>query len=152
MAHYNELMADYAAQHTKKFNQFTHLIGVPLLLLAVQIFLSLFTLNGFSYSFNLAWLFFLGLCVYYVMLNPRLAISTIGLLFAITLIALLITHHQTSGASLKVFLLVFLVGWGLQMLGHFIEGKKPAFFKNYLQLLIAPLFLMQTLKTTLRQP
>ncbi|HAT8248991.1 TPA: DUF962 domain-containing protein, partial [Legionella pneumophila] len=42
---------------------------------------------------------------------------------------------------LWVFIITFVVGWGLQFYGHFIEGKKPAFMVNFTQALIAPLYL-----------
>lgn len=33
-------------------------------------------------------------------------------------------------------------GWTLQLLGHAIEGRRPAFFRDLRQLLIGPLFLL----------
>ena len=36
---------------------------------------------------------------------------------------------------------MFVVGWILQFLGHFIEGNQPAFFRNPVYLLVGPLWL-----------
>ena len=40
-------------------------------------------------------------------------------------------------------LLLFVVGWILQFLGHLIEGNQPAFFRNPLYLIIGPLWLLR---------
>ncbi len=38
-------------------------------------------------------------------------------------------------------LLLFVVGWILQFLGHAIEGNQPAFLRNPVYLLVGPLWL-----------
>ena len=40
-----------------------------------------------------------------------------------------------------MFALTFILGWILQLVGHLIEGKRPALLDNFWQALIAPLFL-----------
>ena len=40
-------------------------------------------------------------------------------------------------------LVLFIVGWILQFVGHAIEGNQPAFFKNPVYLLIGPLWLLR---------
>jgi uncharacterized membrane protein YGL010W len=42
-------------------------------------------------------------------------------------------------------LLLFLVGWTLQFIGHAIEGNRPAFFKNPVYLLVGPWWLARRL-------
>ncbi len=49
----------------------------------------------------------------------------------------------------KIALIMFIAGWALQFLGHFIEGNSPAFFKNPLFLFIAPWWWFK--KTVLRR-
>ena len=41
-------------------------------------------------------------------------------------------------------LVLFIVGWILQFVGHAIEGNQPAFFKNPIYLLIGPLWVVRT--------
>jgi uncharacterized membrane protein YGL010W len=36
---------------------------------------------------------------------------------------------------------VFVLGWTLQLLGHRLEGNRPALLTNLAQILVAPLFL-----------
>src|SRR5678809_746585 len=38
---------------------------------------------------------------------------------------------------------LFIVGWILQFVGHAIEGKQPAFFRNPVYLLVGPLWLLR---------
>ena len=33
-------------------------------------------------------------------------------------------------------------GWGLQLVGHAFEGRKPALVDNFMQVFIAPMFLI----------
>jgi uncharacterized membrane protein YGL010W len=40
-------------------------------------------------------------------------------------------------------LLLFIVGWIFQFLGHAIEGNQPAFFKNPMYLLVGPVWLLR---------
>ncbi len=40
-------------------------------------------------------------------------------------------------------LLLFVVGWGFQFLGHAIEGNQPAFFRNPMYLLVGPAWLFR---------
>jgi uncharacterized membrane protein YGL010W len=40
-------------------------------------------------------------------------------------------------------LVLFVVGWILQFVGHAIEGNQPAFFRNPVYLLVGPLWLLK---------
>lgn len=46
-------------------------------------------------------------------------------------------------------LVLFIVGWALQFLGHAIEGNQPAFFRNPLYLLVGPWWLVRRLGVAL---
>jgi uncharacterized membrane protein YGL010W len=43
--------------------------------------------------------------------------------------------------SWRVALALFVAGWALQFLGHWIEGNQPAFFRNPVYLFIGPLWI-----------
>lgn len=150
MTRFDDMMQVYSSHHTKKITQITHVIGVPCIILALQVLFSLFSINGFDHTMNLAWILFIGLSAYYFLLNPRLAASTALLIFALTLTALLITHNESNYTSLKVFLFLFVGGWALQFVGHFFEGKKPAFMTSFFQVFIAPMFVVREIKSMLR--
>ena len=46
-------------------------------------------------------------------------------------------------------LLMFVLGWILQFVGHAIEGNQPAFFQNPLYLLVGPLWLLRRLASAI---
>ncbi|HKC66365.1 MAG TPA: DUF962 domain-containing protein [Pyrinomonadaceae bacterium] len=47
-------------------------------------------------------------------------------------------------------LVLFVVGWFFQFLGHAIEGNQPAFFKNPMYLLVGPMWLARRVAGALR--
>jgi uncharacterized membrane protein YGL010W len=46
-------------------------------------------------------------------------------------------------------LLLFVVGWILQFVGHAIEGNQPAFFRNPVYLLVGPLWILRRAATAM---
>jgi uncharacterized membrane protein YGL010W len=47
-------------------------------------------------------------------------------------------------------LVLFVIGWVFQFIGHMIEGNQPAFFRNPVYLLVGPWWLVRRVATTLR--
>jgi uncharacterized membrane protein YGL010W len=45
----------------------------------------------------------------------------------------------------KMALLLFVVGWIFQFVGHLVEGKKPTFFSNPIYLLVGPVYFLRKL-------
>lgn len=43
----------------------------------------------------------------------------------------------------RAALALFIIGWILQFVGHWIEGNQPAFFRNPVYLLIGPLWIVR---------
>jgi uncharacterized membrane protein YGL010W len=40
-------------------------------------------------------------------------------------------------------LVLFIVGWAFQFIGHLVEGNQPAFFRNPMYLLVGPWWLVR---------
>src|SRR5262249_21384898 len=61
------------------------------------------------------------------------------------LIALCLTLAAASGLAAHAWLPagigLFVVGWVLQFIGHYFEGRKPAFVDDLIGLLVGPLFI-----------
>ncbi len=119
-----------------------HYVGVPLLILSLLIFLGWFHFSMPAvFNIHFAWLVTLAAVIYYFMLDWQLAIiTTIGLII-LNYIAGFFSQPQIDALGIYVFLVCFIVGWGLQFLGHYFEGRRPAFFDNLTQALIAPMYL-----------
>jgi uncharacterized membrane protein YGL010W len=132
-------LAKYASYHRDRRNIATHFIGVPMIVFAVMVLLSRpeFKLNGIMLS--PMWVAALLAVLYYLRLE-----ITLGLVMAASFIGLGLAAanfaHTTTLVWLGTGVGVFVVGWAIQFLGHYYEGKKPAFVDDIMGLLIGPLF------------
>jgi uncharacterized membrane protein YGL010W len=134
-------LESYGAYHTDPRNKLTHFVGVPLVTFSLFLFLGWFRfVHAPGWPITGATLFFLVVMIYYLRLDP-----TIALLQApFTLILLWLSDRAALlplGQSVGVFLAAFVGGWIIQLVGHAIEGRRPALADNLLQVFNAPLFL-----------
>ena len=64
-----------------------------------------------------------------------------------------LTHllHDLLGPThlLSLAVVVFVVAWIGQFIGHYFEGKRPSFFRDLRFLLIGPLWVLEKLYTAL---
>ena len=128
--------SDYAAFHGTPGNRACHYVGIPLIVLSLFALLSavpLFTLGG--YTVTLAEVLLLGATVYYLTLDPVLAV----LMLAISAASSAVGRHIP--VAWAVALLV--VGWIFQFAGHYVyEKRAPAFYRNLAHLLVGPLWIL----------
>ena len=124
--------AAYQAYHQNQRNKLTHYLGIPLIVYGILNLLFQVALPGWPVV-NLALLLFVVVSLFYLSLSVRLALG-MGLL---TLPVFWLATQTPWWAGLAAFV----VGWILQLLGHQIEGKKPAFLTNFLHLFIGPLWI-----------
>ncbi|MBG77413.1 MAG: hypothetical protein CL570_00060 [Alphaproteobacteria bacterium] len=132
----------YGRYHTKRITWYTHMAGIPLL------FLSAFMLLGFIHivipnvlDIRIAEIVAIALLVYYFRLEWRLAFVVTPIFIVLLYISSLFTYAGPSAFSLWATLIFFLLGCVLQLIGHILEGKRPAFTHNLWHSLISPLFL-----------
>jgi uncharacterized membrane protein YGL010W len=87
----------------------------------------------------------LGLAmIYYIYLSPRLSVGIV--LFLIPLLWITAKIEQAAPWPLWLIAVVlFVLAWIGQFIGHVIEGKRPSFFKDVQFLLIGPAWLMSWL-------
>jgi uncharacterized membrane protein YGL010W len=140
MRNATELLADYAAYHRDRRNIATHLVGVPMIVFAVCILLSrpAFELGGLTLS--AAWIAFALVGAWYLTRGaPALGLVTSAVIAAMALAAAAIAAQPTS-TWLGLGLGLFVLGWLIQFVGHYYEGRKPAFVDDLTGLAIAPMF------------
>jgi uncharacterized membrane protein YGL010W len=132
----------YASFHQNEVTRYTHFAGVPLIILSVMILLGFvkIAVPGI-FATSLAFLATIALLVYYFMLTWELALPLTPILLFLLWLSSWFSHAGPTKLGVWSFIITFVVGWGLQFYGHFIEGKKPAFMVNIMQMLIAPLYL-----------
>jgi uncharacterized membrane protein YGL010W len=137
-------LIQYARYHRDRRNIATHLVGVPMIVLAVTTLLSRPVWALGPYVLNPAMLVALVVCLYYLRLD-----RVLGLLMAVLLSGAVVLGQQFAAASTAVWLGwglgLFVVGWIIQFIGHAWEGRKPAFVDDLIGLLIGPLFVLAEL-------
>lgn len=137
-----EHLAQYACYHRDRRNIVTHLIGIPLIVLGIITFLARwnFFMLG-SLSVSAALLVVVAATIYYLRLDAKL-----GLLMGVLLALCVWVGQQIAAAPTLVWLSwsigMFVVGWVWQFVGHYFEGRKPAFVDDIIGLVIGPLFVV----------
>lgn len=125
---------EYATYHTKKENQKTHYVGIPLIATSLLGLLSMIKIGPFDGGL----LFALMGVIYYFNLDKKLT----GL-FLFALIPMYLIGTQL---NLTTIVLMQIVGWIAQMIGHYVyEKKSPAFYKNIEHTLIGPFWIFSKL-------
>ncbi len=120
----------------------THVFGIPLVTFGLLLALSWLGLEWKGWRYTLAMPFVLGSLWHYWRLDRGLALLML-LVIAPTLALAHWTALQPKAFSGMVFAATFGGGWILQLIGHAIEGRKPALLDNFAQAVFtAPLFLI----------
>jgi uncharacterized membrane protein YGL010W len=135
-------MTSYAAYHRDRRNIATHFVGIPLIVFAVGALLARPTFHLGSIELMpsaLAWA--LVTLWYLTRGNLSLGLATSLSVLVLVLAALPLGQLGTL-AWLAWSLGIFVVGWALQFLGHYYEGRKPAFVDDLRGLLVGPMFVV----------
>lgn len=136
-------LAQYAAYHRDPRNIRTHLVGIPMIVAAVAVLLarvSLLAVDGQTVV-SLATLAVAGSVWFYLRLDLGL-----GLIMAV-LMGLALALGQWAallawGPWLALGVGGFVLGWIIQFVGHYFEGRKPAFVDDLVGLLVGPMFVV----------
>lgn len=138
-----EQLSNYKSVHFNKRNIMTHFVGVPLIVWAVTILLSLHTftieLAVTTLSYTPAYIFFTIVMLYYFKLHTKLAL---GMLIYVGLNIYLANLVSGMENAFWIGVISFAVGWVIQFIGHIYEKAKPAFMDDMMGLVIGPYFLM----------
>jgi uncharacterized membrane protein YGL010W len=128
--------ADYADHHATPGNKWCHMIGIPLIVVSLFGLLAavpLATVGGFEVT--LAEVLLIAVTFYYLTLDGGLALMMLA-----ASVLLLALGRQL---SLPLALGLFVFGWVLQFIGHYVyEKRSPAFFRNFTHLLVGPLWIL----------
>lgn len=137
------LMVQYARYHRDRRNVATHFVGIPLIVFAVGVLLNrplwavgagVFVTPGILlWLLSTAWYLSRGL-------------GLVGLTTSVVNLWLIWAAHLLMDASTPVWLAwgvgAFVLGWIIQFVGHYWEGRKPAFADDLVGLLVGPAFVV----------
>lgn len=131
-------LAQYAAYHRDPRNLLSHFVGIPMIVVAVAI---LSSRPGMDVGVWLspAALVALAATWFYLRLDLRFAAVMALVLLASVWVGALLAQAATA-VWLSAGLGLFVVGWVIQFVGHYFEGRKPAFVDDLTGLIIGPLF------------
>jgi uncharacterized membrane protein YGL010W len=140
MRNANQLMIEYAAYHRDKRNIATHFIGIPMIVFSIGILLARPAFEVGGVVLTPIWIVWAAATLWYLALGNLalgIAVSVVnGML--IWLAAPLAAGSVASWLAWGIG--TFVVGWVIQFVGHYYEGKKPAFVDDLLGLLTGPMF------------
>jgi uncharacterized membrane protein YGL010W len=134
-------LSNYADYHRDRRNIATHFVGIPVIVLAVAALLSRPVLDVGELPLSPALLVIAGTCVFYLRLDVRYGV-TMSLLMAGGAAFGAWAAALSTTAWLVLSLGTFFGGWVVQFVGHYFEGKKPAFVDDLIGLVVGPLFVV----------
>jgi uncharacterized membrane protein YGL010W len=126
----DELFARYGESHRHPTNKAIHWVCVPLITWSV---IALF----WSWSPVAAYALIALASVFYLWLSPAIAIGMLGVSAVLVYPLTLLGPH-----ALVAAIVVFVLAWIGQFIGHRIEGRKPSFLDDVKFLLVGPAWLL----------
>ena len=130
MRRVDELLVRYGESHRHPVNKALHWVCVPLITWCVLAFF-------WAWSPVAAYAFVACAVAFYVWLSPAIAVGMLGvsavLVYPLTLLG---------GHVLVTAVVVFVLAWIGQFVGHRIEGRKPSFLEDVTFLLVGPAWLL----------
>lgn len=136
----SEWLDAYGESHQNRSNKLIHWVCVPVITWTVLALLWSIQWPGQPWI-NAAVAFILAALVFYVRLSFVITLAMAG--FTALCIALIVWHEQAIAWPLwQTAVVLFVIAWIGQFVGHKIEGKKPSFFEDIQFLLIGPAWLM----------
>ncbi len=136
-----ELLTWYAEYHRDRRNIATHYIGVPMIVFALGVLLSRPGFMVGALMLSPAWLVFALVAAWYLTRGQLL----LGVAVSTGVAVLLLLAHRVPGGLgpwLGWGLGFFLIGSMIQFVGHYYEGRKPAFADDVVGLLVGPMFVV----------
>lgn len=138
MAQIETLFSDYASFHQTPGNKAFHRLGIPMIMLTLIGMLAYAGTTVGGVRVDLAMVLIAASTLFYLSVEWRLGI----------LMLLVSIGFWYVGRAMPFWLngALFVLGWILQFIGHSVyEKKQPAFFRNFVHLLVGPLWILNDL-------
>ncbi|CAN5144644.1 DUF962 domain-containing protein [soil metagenome] len=135
-----DLLSQYAQYHRDRRNIVSHFVGVPMIVFAVGVLLARPVLMVGGLAITPAWIALAASVAWYLTRGNLM----LGLAVSAAVALLVALGHRAADGSVSAWLVwgvgFFVVGWLIQFVGHWYEGRKPAFADDIVGLLVGPLF------------
>jgi uncharacterized membrane protein YGL010W len=141
----DQWFAEYGDSHQDHTNELIHWVCVPLIFFSVLGFIWAIPIPE-AWEASLPWFNWSIVAIavvtlFYAWLSLPLAVGMLGFMAVCQTIHLRI-EAQAPWPVWKVCIVVFVLAWIGQLIGHKIEKKKPSFLKDVFFLLIGPAWLL----------
>ena len=133
-----DLLSQYAAYHRDRRNIVSHLVGVPMIVFAIGVLLARPSMPLAGLLITPAWVMFALVAAWYLTRGS----VVLGLAVSGVVGLLMLFAHKVETSWIAWGVGFFLVGWIIQFIGHWYEGKKPAFVDDLIGLLVGPMFIV----------
>lgn len=137
-------LAKYGAYHRDARNRATHMVGIPMIVLALEVLLSRASVTLGGVGITAAMAVSAAASLFYLRLDARFGLAMAVLLALASWLGACVAALSL-GPWLATGLGLFVVGWALQFVGHAWEGRRPAFVDDIVGLLLGPLFVLAEL-------
>jgi uncharacterized membrane protein YGL010W len=138
-------MVQYAHYHRDRRNIATHLVGIPLIFLSIGVLLLGPAWSVAGQTVTLAWAMWALTSLWYLSRGDLL----LGVATSVVNGVLIAAAHEVPSLAQDLGLAVwqaglglFFIGWLIQFIGHYFEGRKPAFVDDLVGLLVGPMFVV----------
>ena len=136
------LLVQYARYHRDPRNIATHYLGIPLIVFAIGVLLARLQVPVGGVTLGAHHLLWVLSALWYL----RQGVSVVTLATIAASGVLVALAHPFGQVATSTWLLAglggFVAGWVLQFIGHFWEGRKPAFVDDIRGLLVGPMFVV----------
>ena len=131
------LFDDYASYHRTAGNKSFHRAGIPLIMLSLLGMLARVEIVAVnSLRVDLAVLLIVASSLYYLMLDWKLGLGMLGIS--------IVFYFIGAALPMTINVILFILGWIFQFIGHSVyEKKQPAFLRNFVHLLVGPLWILK---------
>ena len=133
-----DLLSQYAAYHRDRRNIVSHLVGVPMIVFAIGVLLARPSVPLAGFLVTPAWVVFALAAAWYLTRGSLI----LGVAVTVVVGLLMLFAHKIETAWIAWGVGFFVVGWIIQFVGHWYEGKKPAFVDDLVGLLVGPMFIV----------
>lgn len=142
------LMIDYARYHRDPRNIATHMVGIPLIVLSLGVLLAkpaipLVATGALPWlTLSPGWALWAAATLWYLTRGSLLLSVAVCLWNALLIAAGQWLAVLSGGHWLQWGAGLFALGWLIQFIGHYYEGRKPAFVDDLVGLLVGPMFVV----------
>lgn len=133
MQNISVLIKNYAKSHKHPINENIHIFAIPAIMFSI-----------FGILAAIDYLVVIVFIIFSLMFYLKLSMKAFYLMTVWSLINMLFVYFLFDNILL-ISVVTFILGWTIQFIGHFIEGKKPSFFEDIKYLLIGPLFVFENI-------